>query len=90
MADTPQVYELSNVALVLRATDEVAVVKAPLKRGDELHWAGGSLRVSSDIKPGHKIALKAVAQGTPVHKYGQITAINSLAIYRAAAYSPIK
>src|SRR5262249_14672542 len=38
----------------------------------ELAWSGGEIRTSADVPPGHKIALRDVQGGQPVHKYGQI------------------
>src|SRR6266446_2918816 len=61
-----------DVAVALREDDTVAVLKAPVKTGDELVNGSVRLRVAQDIGPGHKIALTEVADGQPVRKYGQI------------------
>lgn len=65
-------YRLTEKAIVLRDGDDVAVLKERLTAGTELAWEDGQARLSSDIPPGHKVALRAVAEGQPVHKYGQI------------------
>ncbi|HXJ59357.1 MAG TPA: altronate dehydratase family protein [Verrucomicrobiae bacterium] len=64
----------SDYALILREGDDVAVVKKPLKAGDELLLASGKIQlpVPESIGAGHKLALRAVAAGAPVKKYGQI------------------
>lgn len=58
-------------AVLLRPEDDVAVLKRPLKPGDEL--VNGSLRwvASSVIPAGHKIALRRKDDGEAVRKYGQ-------------------
>jgi altronate hydrolase len=61
-----------DFALRLHAEDDVAVLKRPLQPGIEL--ANGELRItaSRDIPAGHKIALREIADGQPLRKYGQI------------------
>jgi altronate hydrolase len=59
-------------AILLREGDDVVVAKEKLTAGTELAWAGGDLRLGADVPAGHKIALKEVREGWPVHKYGQI------------------
>ncbi len=64
--------KLDEFLLRLRETDSVAVVKKPLKPGTEL--VNGTLRLvaAKGIPPGHKIALREIAEGEAVTKYGQI------------------
>ena len=59
-------------ALRLRETDDVAVIKRPVKAGTEL--LNDSLRITTtrDIPAGHKMAIRPVPDGAPVKKYGQI------------------
>jgi altronate hydrolase len=59
-------------AVILRDTDSVAVLKQPVKAGDELVNGLMRLRVLQNIRAGHKIALTEIADGAPVRKYGQI------------------
>jgi altronate hydrolase len=59
-------------ALILHATDNVAVLKRPLKPGDALVKGNEELRVTQLIGAGHKIALKEIPQGDLVRKYGQV------------------
>jgi len=61
-----------TVALLLRATDDVAVIKRSVRAGTELFNDSIRLTVGRDIPAGHKIALTSIADGTPVKKYGQV------------------
>jgi altronate hydrolase len=63
---------LSDVAIVLRCADNVAVLKRPVRPGDELVNGSCHLPVTRAIAPGHKIALAEIDDGEPIIKYGQI------------------
>jgi hypothetical protein len=72
---------LSDCAIVLHPTDNVAVLKCPLKPGDELLDGSVSLAISEPIGAGHKVAIEDISQGRDVRKYGQsigIAAVSSL------------
>lgn len=60
----------SRELILLRPDDDVAVAIAPILRGADLVVAGRSLRAGAAIPAGHKIALRRVAVGKPVRKYG--------------------
>ncbi|WP_430782921.1 UxaA family hydrolase [Actinoplanes sp. G11-F43] len=64
--------DLREVALLLRDTDDVAVATRELPAGDTLRHDGHDLTVRTTIPRGHKIALRDLDAGTPVHKYGQV------------------
>jgi altronate hydrolase len=64
--------EFHRVALVLRPGDDVAVVKRPLKAGQEVLNGSDSFTLPQSIQAGHKVALRAIPAGNPVKKYGQI------------------
>src|SRR6185436_17300687 len=64
--------QFADVAVLLHGNDDVAVLKRPVKAGDELCNGSLRLRVAQNIGPGHKIALKEISGGAPVRKYGQI------------------
>ena len=64
--------EMDTVILRLREGDHVGVLKKTLKAGTELVNGGEILTTASTIPAGHKIALKAVASGDAIRKYGQI------------------
>jgi altronate hydrolase len=59
-------------ALRLHPDDDVAVALVPLAAGRQIAAGGPSVRLTANIDPGHKIALRAVATGQPVRRYGQV------------------
>jgi altronate dehydratase len=61
-----------TTAILLNSQDNVAVLKRPLKPGDELRCRSAVLRISQHIPAGHKIAVTSIADAAPVRKYGQI------------------
>src|SRR5690348_17785067 len=63
---------LNDRAIVLKPEDDVAVAKAPLDRGVAFDDGGTIVEARADIKPGHKIARRAVRRGEPVRRYGQV------------------
>jgi len=73
-------YTLAEKAILLREGDDVAVLKERLPAGTELAWAEGQLRLSSHIPAGHKVALRPLHEGEPVHKYGQVIGYATTAI----------
>src|SRR5215467_4982081 len=62
----------TEVAVLLRDNDNVAVLKRPLKSGDHLVNGSIDLRAAENIGAGHKIAVAEIADGAPVRRYGQI------------------
>ncbi len=58
--------------LVLHPDDDVAVALADLAPGEEVAVPGGGAVVTHEVVPfGHKLALRPIAQGAVVRKYGQ-------------------
>lgn len=57
--------------LVLRPGDDVAIARRAIRPGEEFAMIGSTLTTLDEIPSGHKIALKDIAQGEPVRKYGQ-------------------
>jgi len=67
--------------LILFAGDDVAVAIKPLKAGETITLPdGGSLTLATDIPRSHKLALHDLAQGAPVHKYGQIIGVTTVPV----------
>src|SRR5947208_16332411 len=64
-------YALTEKAVVLRSEDDVAVAKAELPAGTVLEDGATRIEVRQAIKPGHKVARRAVPPGAPVRRYGQ-------------------
>src|SRR5216117_816763 len=69
MATIPK---LTNRAIVLKPEDDVAVAKASLEKGAVFEDGATRIEARQDIKPGHKIARRAVGRGRPVRRYGQV------------------
>jgi altronate hydrolase len=61
--------------LLLHPDDDVAVALTDLAPGDVAAVAGGSLRVRVPVAAGHKIAVRDLAAGTVVRKYGQVIGV---------------
>ena len=59
-----------NQLLQITSKDNVAVVLSPLAAGSAVQLGDLSITAQSDIPAGHKIALKEIAEGELVIKYG--------------------
>jgi altronate dehydratase len=59
-----------NPIIVISDADNVATALEALSAGTVLNRASGTLTVRDPIPRGHKIALRAIAAGTSVMKYG--------------------
>jgi altronate hydrolase len=55
--------------------DDVGLVVDDVGRGTLIRTAGGVVTALDDIPAGHKVAVRAVAAGAPVHKYGDVIGI---------------
>ena len=55
----------------LHPSDNVAVARVHIPAGAKLEFEGGLIQTSQPIAPGHKIALREVAAGETVYKYGE-------------------
>ena len=63
---------LTDVALLLRPRDDVAVATRDLDVGMVLTHAGGEIIVRSSVPSAHKLAVHALTPGAPVRKYDQV------------------
>ena len=63
--------------LMLAPDDDIAVALDDLAPGERLDSPSGHqlLTVRGPVPRGHKVALREVAAGAPVHKYGQIIGV---------------
>ena len=59
-------------AVYLHPDDNICVAARNLEKGYDLKIAGTTVTLSQTIKLGHKIAVRPVAKGAKVYKYGQI------------------
>src|SRR5260370_42534030 len=62
---------ITDVAILLKREDDVAIAKKEIAAGTILEDAGGRIKVRQDIKPGHKVARRARRTGETVRRYGQ-------------------
>jgi altronate hydrolase len=72
--------QLSNGALRLHPEDDVAIARVDLQPGTPLADAHADLAVRQPIPTGHKVALRALAAGQPVRRYGQVIGLARQAI----------
>jgi len=63
---------LAECALLLRPGDDVAVVTRPLPAGFRVLLADREIAVPYAVPRGHKVAVRDVATGSAVRKYGQV------------------
>jgi len=71
---------LGEVTIVLHPEDDVAIAKVGLSAGTVLEDPGGRLTVRADVPAGHKVARRAVAEASPVRRYGQVIGFATKAI----------
>lgn len=80
MNETPDNLALADVAVVINDHDSVAVARRDLEAGLELAVPGGSITLAQPVPQGHKVAIRAVAKGQPVYKYGQVIGVATVPI----------
>jgi hypothetical protein len=66
---------MATRAILIQPDDDVAVVTEDVAVGDAVRAEAASTAVevaaTMPIPAGHKVAVKPVAKGDPVHKYGE-------------------
>jgi altronate hydrolase len=62
---------LEQCAQLLRDGDDVAVATRDLDAGTILRVGNAEVSLAGAVPSGHKLALRPVGRGAPVHKYGQ-------------------
>ena len=63
--------QASDLTIRLNRADEVVIARLPIAKGTSL-ISEGNVRVLDHIPPGHKVAVREIAEGTPVRRYNQI------------------
>ena len=66
--------------LRLHPLDDVVIAKVPLAAGTVVETEAGPVRLDQPVGAGHKIAFRARAPGQPVHRYGQVIGVATVAI----------
>ena len=69
-----------NAAILLHPHDNVAVARVPLEKGQELDLAGAKVFTRTQIPAGHKVALRTIATGERVYRYGNVIGFATQAI----------
>ncbi|HEY8717496.1 altronate dehydratase family protein [Pengzhenrongella sp.] len=68
---SPPPVALAECALLLRPDDDVAVTTRELPAGTRVLLTTGEIVLADGVPRSHKLAVRDVASGEPVHKYGQ-------------------
>ncbi len=61
-----------NSAILLHPTDNIAVARVPLAPDSEIRVEGVTVRLRSAVPAGHKVALRDIAPGETILRYGQV------------------
>ena len=64
-------FTAADALIRLHPDDDVAVVRRRILAGE----SAGELTFQGSIPAAHKVALRPLAQGTPVRKYGQFLSL---------------
>ena len=62
---------MAGPTIRIHASDNVVIARRQLVAGERLESEGG-IAVSGLVPPGHKVATRAISQGEPVRRYGQV------------------
>ena len=62
-------------AMIIDLKDTVAVAIEPIAKGEDVNYKGGdevkTIKALNDVQIYHKLAIKDMAKGEPVVKYGE-------------------
>ena len=61
--------------VAMDGVDDVGLVQQAVPRGTPIQASDGVVLARDDIPPGHKVAMRAIAAGEAVHKYGEVIGI---------------
>jgi altronate hydrolase len=71
--------QAADLTIRLHPADDVVIARVELPEGATLAREGG-VRIAVTVPAGHKVAVRAVAQGAPVRRYNQIIGFATRAI----------
>ncbi len=77
-----------NAALRLHRADTVAIARTRLAPGQVIRPGEDEVRVQEAIPAGHKVAIRAMAQGEVVRRYGEAIGRASQPIRRGSTCTP--
>lgn len=72
LLDITKLPTAQNSAIHLHPTDNIAVARVPLSPGQTLEVGGTAVKVQDSVPAGHKVALRNVAAGESIVRYGQV------------------
>ena len=72
LLDIAKLPTAENAAIHLHPSDNIAVARVPIAAGQELRIDGITVTTEDPIPAGHKVALRAIAAGESVVRYGQL------------------
>jgi altronate hydrolase len=70
----------ANAVILLHPEDSVAIARVRVEAGQELEIGGRHISAHAPIPAGHKIAIRDIAAGAPVYRYGNVIGYASQAI----------
>src|SRR5436305_2290175 len=70
--------QAADLTIRLHPADDVVIARVELPAGTMVPKE--NIRVGARVPPGHKVAVRDVAKGAPVHRYNQIIGFATLAI----------
>jgi len=71
LLDIAKLPTAENSAIRLHPSDNVAIARVPIAAGTELRMDGAMVAAREAIPAGHKLALRTIAAGEMVFRYGQ-------------------
>ncbi len=78
--ESGQLVDLAQVAVRLHPVDDVAVAIVDLASGTSVNGPFGTFSLARLVPRGHKLALRPLASGEPVRRYGQTIGFASIAV----------
>ncbi len=72
LLDIAKLPTAENSAILLHPSDNVAIARVPVSAGFTLKIAGREVTARAPIPAGHKVALRPIAAGENVIRYGQL------------------
>jgi len=70
----------SNAVILLHSRDNIAIARTPLSVGQAVEIGDSLVTVTQSIPAGHKVASRAISEGEPVYRYGEIIGFAKRAI----------
>ena len=61
-----------NAVIHLHQSDNIAIARVPLAAGQTIHVDGQAIVLEDAIPAGHKVAIRAIAAGEVIVRYGQV------------------